>query len=147
MREYVTKKSKRTYANAKRLTEIRTDEFYYGILNSGNTSSDQREKNPYYKPLITPDEYQILWDRYAKKSKDLSPTKIKEELQEIMPLSRGKVLDVDGYAMSHTLPNKNTRFMPKLKELQRHDSSITLADIVEPNQIRYDAQNKKSSMK
>jgi len=49
--------------------------------------------------------------------------------------------------MSFTLPNKNQRFIPKLKELQKHDSSITLADMVTPKQMRYDAQNKASSMK
>ena len=97
--------------------------------------------------MITIDEYQILWDRYAKKSKDLSPKEIKEELHELMPVPRGKVLDCDGYAMSFTLPNKNTRFVPKMKELQKHESSITLADIVKPKQMRYDAQNKVSSMK
>ena len=146
-RRYKNNKNKITYLNSKRLSDIWTDEFYYGILNSGGASSDQREQNPYYESLITVDEYQILWDRYAKKTKDLSPKKIKEELHEIMPVSRGKVIDCDGYAMSFTLPNRNNRFVPKVKELQKHDSSITLADIVKPKQLRYDAQNKSSSMK
>jgi len=146
-RTYKKDKNKITYANPKRLTDIWTDAFYYGVFNSGGISSDQREQNPYYEPLITVEEYQILWDRYAKKSKELSPKEIKEELQELMPISRWKVLDCDWYAMSFTLPNKNTRFVPKLKELQKHDPSITLADIVKPKQMRYDAQNKASSMK
>ena len=146
-RTYKNDKDKTTDVNPKRLTDIWTDTFYYGVFSSGGVSSDQREQNPYYESLITIEEYQILWDRYAKKSKDLSPKEIKEELQEIMPVPRGKILDCDGYAMSFTLPNRNTRFMPKLKELQKHESSITLADIVKPKQIRYDAQNKASSMK
>lgn len=145
-REYATK-DKTWYATPKSLNNIWTDEFYYGILNIGGVSSDQREKNPYYEPLITIEEYQVLWDRYAKKSKDLSPKEVKEELQELMIIPRGKILDADWYVMSFTLPNKNQRFIPKLKELQKHDSSITLADIVTPKQMRYDAQNKVSSMK
>jgi hypothetical protein len=146
-RVYKNDKNNISYANPKSLTNVWTDEFYYGIYNSGWVSSDQREQNPYYKPLITVEEYQILWDRYAKKSKDLSPKEIKEELHELMPVPRGKILDCDGFAMSFTLPNKNTRFVPKMKELQKHEPSITLADIVKPKQMRYDAQNKASSMK
>jgi len=87
-RTYKKDKNKITYANPKRLTDIWTDAFYYGVFNSGGISSDQREQNPYYEPLITVEEYQILWDRYAKKSKELSPKEIKEELQELMPISR-----------------------------------------------------------
>ncbi len=47
----------------KSLAKKRKDPFYYGILIHGTDESDQREVNPYYKPLITEEEYNILLER------------------------------------------------------------------------------------
>jgi hypothetical protein len=65
------------------------DEFYYGMFINGDTITDLRETNRFYKPTITEEQFQILQDRYYKNPIVISKSKTKDIYDDI------KVFDID----------------------------------------------------
>lgn len=120
------------------------DPFYYGILCSADRTSDQREHNPYYKPMITIQEFAVLED-YREANKPIAtPKQLKEEYDEIIPYPRGMVIAQDKYAFTFNLPNKQ-RFLAKLKEAKHQYPAASLKDVVQSSQIRYKISYQKSA--
>lgn len=124
---------------------IRKDPFYYGMYMVSDYQSDQRIYNPYFKPVITFYEYEELQKLIGKKNK--RPRKqAKEDIQNITIIPNGLLISDDGYVVNVSLPSKNQRFIPKLKELQKLHPEATLQDVVKLSQVRYKLSNPKSHM-
>ena len=135
-----TKKAKKP-VSAKRLFDVWKDEFYYGMLISGETMTDQREINPHYEPLITEAEHQILLERYTEKNKKFTLKKEKDEYFDITPVPQWLVKTEDGYSMSRYLGNIS-RFHQRLAKIKKDNKN--LGDVVKSHQIRYRMSNKAS---
>ncbi len=125
------------------LNDLWKDPFYYGIFEYGDISVDLREKNPYYMPMITQEEYDILIERYYGNRPHMGKKEAKDEHIEVMPLDEQFIKTADGSYLSFNLPNKK-RFLSKLTILKRTNPQATLRDLIQPNQIRYGCKNKKS---
>lgn len=123
--------------NKKGLYKIWLDPFYYGILISGNNETDLRDgANPYYQPLITEEEHQILLDRYIRANPaSLRTYKTSEEYDDIKPFPNKFIL-YDGQGLSFELPNPK-RFRTALAKLKVNKPDASLKDIVKSNQIKY----------
>ena len=65
----------RTYLN-----DVRTDPFYYWIHIYWDQKLDLKEVNPYFIPVISKNEYEILFSRYIKKSSHLYKNKEKKNI-------------------------------------------------------------------
>ncbi len=102
--------------------------------------SNQIADNPYFQPMITPEEYEVLMDRLHGVKPQRSQKSIKEEHDEVMSIPRGMLKSKDGFSFTINLPNKK-RYTDKLKELQKTKKLATLKDIVLPHQIRYGVKN------
>gem|GEM_PF-4283455 len=71
------------------------DPFYYGIHCVAERMSDQIADNPYYKPIITQAEYEILADRRDKKKTPITMKKVKDDLFEITCIPRDMLKSLD----------------------------------------------------
>lgn len=141
-----TKKTgkKELKATGNKLATVWRDPFYYGKLVVSDYISDQTKDNPYFRPMITSEEYEILADRLWKwKTKDIR-TKIKDEYYEINGIPQLMLKSEDGYAFTINLPSKNQRFLPKLQKLKQTKPTATLSDVVKPSQIRFWVKQKLS---
>jgi DNA invertase Pin-like site-specific DNA recombinase len=139
-------KNKETKLNVKSIYRVWKDSFYYGIFQSGNNEVDLKEKNPYFEPMITEEEFWTLLRKHYANWWWIMPNIIKLENEETMPFPRGMVVTKDNYPLTHNLPNKK-RFEKKLAELQVTKHKATLWDIVLPHQISYKDANKSSPTK
>ena len=102
--------------NVKNIYKLWIDEFYYGMLVYGNTTTDLREYNPYYKPVITEEQHIILKERYNERGKLLlTQSKTYEEFDEIKPFDNGFIRTEDNHSLTFSLPNKK-RFYTKVEE-------------------------------
>lgn len=136
---------KELQATGNKLSKVWRDPFYYGKLVVADYSSNQIQDNPYFIPMITSEEYEILADRLWKgKTKEIR-TKIKDEYYEINGIPQLMLKSEDWYALTINLPSKNQRFIPKLQELQQTKPCATLSDVVKPNQIRFWVKQKLST--
>lgn len=132
-------------ASANWINAVWKDTFYYGLLCEGENVSDQNRDNPYFKPMISSEEFEILADRRASTSKTpLARKKIRDELEEITCIPRDMVKSEDWYSVTPNLPNKKSRHLKKLNELKKTNPNATLKDIVKPNQMRYAIKQKLS---
>ncbi len=131
---------------AKKISEIGlwTDPFYYGVFqrvykNGGMLQIDLRTLDGYnFIPVVSEEEWDMLQEqltgcairdircRQSRKGKELDPVK---------PIPDGMFKLKDGHGFNFTLPNRRRDFEPKLKE------GKSLADVVNPTQIRYRYQN------
>jgi len=127
----------------KSLAKKRKDPFYYGILIHGTNESDQREVNPYYKPLITEEEYNILLERsYWVISKVSYYKSVKEVNQKIYPLDSWIVFTDDGYTMSQYIWKKST--FNEVIESNNINELDNITELLKPTYIRYKCSHKDS---
>ena len=132
-------------ATATRINAVWKDTFYYGLLCIWENISDQNKDNPYFKPMISIEEYEILADRRASTSKtQVTRKKVRDELEEITCIPRDMVKSLDWYSVTPNLPNKKSRHLKKLNELKKTNPNATLKDVVKPNQMRYAIKQKLS---
>ncbi len=135
---------KELQATWNKLRTVWKDTFYYGKLVVSDYISDQKKDNPYFRPMITPEEYEILADRLWKwKTKEIR-TKIKDEYYEINGIPQLMLKSEDGYSLTINVPSKNQRYIPKLEELRITKPNATLGDVVRSNQIRFWVKQKVS---
>jgi len=123
-------------ATAKRLSELRTNEFYYGIYHRGNSTIDltDNDLNPHYEPMITYEEHKILLDRYKGRSNFRTQKGKKPVYDEITPYEKQTVITEDWYSLSNYLPNPK-RHRKNLEKRLKEDPKSTLADVVKSSQI------------
>lgn len=119
------------------------DCFYYWIHIYWKNQIDLRGVSPYFKPVITQDEYIALVKRYIKRTNYNSKKLWKENDDEIKPLPNWMVKKDDNILTCY-IPNRSTRHMKKLNELKKENPEATLSDVVKPNQILFKCWNKKS---
>ena len=130
--------------NVKNIYKLWIDEFYYGMLVYGNTTTDLREYNPYYKPVITEEQHIILKERYNERGKLLlTQSKTYEEFDEIKPFDNGFIRTEDNHSLTFSLPNKK-RFYTKVEEARSMWKNVDLTDFVSSHQIWYRCGNKHS---
>lgn len=131
-------KNRESKLNVKWLYRIWLDPFYYGILISGNNEVDLRDwANPYYQPLITEEEHQILLDRHLQANPvSLRSYKTIDEYDEIKPFPNQFILFNGTNPMVFELPNPK-RHRNALARLKVNNPETTLKDVVQPHQINY----------
>jgi len=128
--------------SGKRLWDVWRNEFYYGMYISNNAYYDLRELNPYFVPMISETEYDLLQDKLRKKGW-INPKKIKERNEEYYPFERWTVTSPDGNSFTCTLPNP-ARHQKNLLKLRETKPKATLGDIAKPKQIHFRLMNKAS---
>lgn len=129
--------------NAKNIYKLWINPFYYGIFIHGKTTTDIADFNPYYKSIITEEQYWILKGRYDDKTKRKPNAEKLDIYDEICPFENGFIQTEDGHGLTFTLPNKK-RFFTKLENEKEANKNISLSDIVSPNQIYYRCGNHNS---
>ena len=126
------------------LNKMFRDDFYYWKLISWDNISDLREANPYYKSLITEEEFQILQDRYYQNPTAIvNKSKIKDEYEEIKTFESDFLITEDNFWLTFNLPNKK-RFENKILEAWKNWQKISFKDVVASHQINYRCANKES---
>ena len=126
------------------LNRIWRDPFYYWVLIRGQHHWDLIKNNPLYKPMISKDEYDLLYKRYQNKQV-LETFKKKKDIYEcVSPIPDWVLVTQDWWhKFSRYIPSSN-RHKKKLIELQKTNPNATLADIIKPHQIYYTVTNKKA---
>lgn len=137
------KSGKELIMNSKNIGKIWVDEFYYGILIHWEATQDLREVNPYYKPVISEEQFQILKDRKEDRNKRWAVTKKKDVYEEISPFSNEFILTEDWYRLTFTLPNVQ-RFKKKLEKEKKENPKTTLEDVVNLDQMWFRCANRNS---
>ena len=132
---------------SKRLWDVWRNQFYYGMFVSKEAYYDLRELNPYFEPIISEEEYDLLQERLKKRSKERTK-EVKDENQELYPVETNILTAPDGKSFTCSIPNINTRHKKNLKELKKTKKNATLADdIIKSNQIYFDIKHKDSKYK
>lgn len=140
-REYSDWTRKQIWKNA--VTWMLRDDFYYGMFINWDTISDLRETNPYYKPMITAEEFQIIKSRVENNPISITKTKKYDIYEEITPFDNSFIITEDNYHLTFSLPN-NKRYFNKIKDASIKGKVLSLKDVVNPNQIIYRCANKSS---
>lgn len=125
------------------LNSMFRDEFYYGMFINWDTITDLKEVNPYYKAVITKEQFQILQERYYKNPAVISKSKTKDIYEEIKGFENDFITTEDNYNLTFSLPNKK-RFENKIIEANKEWKLLKLKDIVKPSQIFYRCANANS---
>ena len=125
------------------LNNIFKDEFYYGIFINGEAHVDQRKHNPYYIPMITEDQFQIIMDRYRANPLINSKSIVKDEYDEIRSFENDFILTEDNFHLTLSLPNPK-RHKDKIVKANLKWIKISFKDVVTPKQIVYRCANKNS---
>lgn len=142
-REY--KNGRKEKLNSSWMYKWRVDDFYYWIFIHWNHEVDLRHANPYYKPMITEEEFNILMERHLKNNNSWK-REPKDDNSDLTPIERWTVITADGYVMTDNVPNKG-RHEANLKKALEAWEKVTMADIVKPHQIRFWTRNKNSKYK
>ncbi len=140
-REYKSWKREEIWKNW--LAGMLRDEFYYGMFINWDTISDLRETNPYYKPMITEEQFQIIKARVENNPISITKTKKFDIYEEITPFENSFLITEDNYHLTFSLPNKK-RYFSKIEEANKKWKLLELKDVVNPNQIIYRCANKNS---
>lgn len=125
------------------LNRMFRDEFYYGMFINGDTVSDLRETNKYYKPVITEEQFQILQERYYKNPLVISKSKTKDIYDDIKVFDTDFILTEDQFGLTFSVPNKK-RYETKIEEENKLWKKLSIKDVIKPNQIHYRCANKSS---
>ena len=120
------------------------DEFYYGMFINGDSITDLRDTNKYYKQVITEEQFQVLQDRYYKNPIVISKSKTKDVYDDIKVFDIDFILTDDNFWLTFNLPNLK-RYEAKINEANKKWIILELKDVIKPNQISYRCANKKSS--
>lgn len=132
-------KNKEQDASSKNLYRIWKDSFYYWMFIVWDWEYNLIGQNPYFKPLITSDEYLILIERYNGDKPDKTIKERKKENEDIYPFENWFIKTEDWFSITATIPNIH-RFQEKIKGTQ-----LKLVDVIKPNQITYRCTNVKSA--
>lgn len=119
------------------------DTFYYWLLIAWKNQSDQLVDNPYFKPCISEDEFEVIKAKWIKAQWWQPYQQSKDENEQCYLLPDQFIFWEHGNLLSPGIPNK-WRYKKKLKELQKTKPGKILADIIKPHQITYNVGNKKS---
>lgn len=93
--------------------------------------------NPYYQPLITEEEHQILLDRHLQANPvSLRSYKTIDEYDEIKPFPNQFILFNGTNPMVFELPNPK-RHRSTLARMKVNKPDATLKDVVQSHQINY----------
>jgi len=138
-------KNQNKKVSSKNLWRVREDHFYYWMYITNTQTVDLRNSsiNPYYKPMITVDEYDLLNERRSKNKEKYTLQKRKDIFNQVSPLERDIVKTEDWYSLSHNIPNVK-RHKDKLAILKKTNPKAKLKDIIQPHQMRYKCSNKHS---
>ena len=126
----------------KRLWDVWRNEFYYWMDIWDTWYYNLIETNPYFKPLISEEEFNLLQEKLNSTNKRKA-WKIKDKTKDYYPFENWFLKATDGSAFSCTLPNP-WRFNEKLKEIQKIKPKANLWDVVKPNNIHFRVTNSKS---
>ena len=118
------------------LNKMFQDEFYYWMFINWDTITDLRESNPYYKAIISEEQYQILQDRYYKNPTVIKKSITKDVYEDIKVFDIDFIITEDNYGLTFGLPNKN-RFLNKIEKANKQWTKLELKDVVKPHQITY----------
>jgi len=97
------------------LNNVFRDEFYYGMLISGDTVTDLNEVSEYYKPMITKAEFQILQEKYQENPIVQVKYKTKDDYEDIKVFDSDFLVSEDNYSLTFTLPNRK-RYLTKIEK-------------------------------
>jgi len=137
---------KETKVTAKKLWEQWKSHLYYGLYIHWNSEYDLREnQRDTFEPMIDEYDHKIIIQRSIKESFRYTQ-EVKAENKQIFPIDKGFVQWSDWAKFSPEIPNKG-RYKPKLLELQKTNPKATLADIIQPHQIKYTIKQKTSKLK
>lgn len=119
------------------------DEFYYWMLINWESVSDLRDTNPYYQPIITDEQHQLLKDRHSINPLVVKKTRTKDIYEDIKVFDVDFIFTEDNYWLTFSLPNKK-RYTNKIEKANLEWKIIEFKDVVKPNQIIYRCANKES---
>ncbi len=123
------------------INSIWKDPFYYWIFWRSGVAVDLIEKNPFYEPIISKEEFEVLKERYEDKTKKYVNVKNKDEFVDISPLPTGIMIQKESnISFTRYIPSIK-RHRDKLEKLKETNPKATLADVVKPYQIYYTAKN------
>lgn len=146
VREYKTNR-KPTPITEEAVSKLWTDSFYYWIFVEWEGQVDLREY-PYYKQMITEEEFAMLVEIKQKDKGKLASYELKDEYEKyIMPFDRNFIKTEEGFSMTFNVPNKTTRHEPNLAKLRKINPNATLADVIKIHQIRYSDKSKTSKIR
>ena len=131
--------------NKTSLNNMFKDEFYYWMLINWDTITDLRDNNlnPYYKEIITEEQYEILQERYYNNPKVINKSITKDEHDDIKVYDTDFILTEDWYWMTFNIPNK-LRHRKKISKEAEKWKHLELKDVIKPNQIIYECKRKES---
>ncbi len=116
--------------------QLWSDSFYYGFFQYNNKTTDLREVNPHYQPVISEEEFMMLMKIIQKREESREVT-YDEEKVYVYPFEDGIIYDEKGAdKFTPMIPNIK-RFRTKLNELRMTKPDATLADVVSSQNIHY----------
>lgn len=140
-REYSDWTRRQIWKNA--VTWMLRDDFYYWWLLNWDARGDLIRDNPYYEPMVTAEEFQIIKSRVENNPISITKTKKYDIYEEITPFDNSFIITEDNYHLTFSLPN-NKRYFKKIQDASIKWKVLKLKDVVRPNQIIYRCANKKS---
>ena len=123
------------------------DPFYFWIFYRSWVYVDLNEKNPFYKPLITKEEHEVLVQRYEDKIRRFINIKKKEEFNDISPIPFWKLIHKESNLVFSRYVPSIKRHRLKLEELQKTNPEATLSDVIKPYQIYYNVKSPKDNIR
>lgn len=97
------------------LSNMFSDSFYYGMFVNGETITDLRETNPYFRPMILEKDFYIIESRRRNNPATITKMQGKDEFDEIKVFDTDFIVTDDNYGLTFTLPNRK-RFDEKIKK-------------------------------
>lgn len=134
-REYIRAKNAREMSKSV-LNDMFKDDFYYWKFIYWESIIDLLETNPYYKPVITSKEFEILNYRYENNPISKSKLKKKDIYEDIAVFDNNFILTPDNNHLTFSVPNP-WRYKNKIEELNKKWIVAKLEDVIKASQINY----------
>lgn len=137
---------RKTFMLWKKMGDVWKEEFYYGIHIRGSSQCDLRIMNPYYKPVISEEQFSILKERSEDTTRKNAKYKTKDEDlfdSQLKILDPHFVKSLDNYSFTFSVPNKY-RFAKKIEDALSKNIHLEPKDVVGAHQIFYRCANKHS---
>lgn len=107
---------RKEYIKKSLLNKMFRDDFYYWKLISWDNFVNLLEVNPYFKPIVSEDEFQILQESYYLNPASLVyRSKTKDEYENLKVFDIDFLLTEDNFWLTFNIPNKK-RFSDKIIE-------------------------------